>query len=100
MHNDIYINQQTYYHFRFLHINCRFGGASRDAYILNASTVPQLVGNIQGGGYLLGDSGYPLKQWLLTPLANPQSQAERSYNGPLLNKKLHRKGIWGTEVTV
>ena len=28
---------------------------------------------------LAGDSGYPLKQWLLTPFPNPQSAEERTY---------------------
>ncbi|KAL7827632.1 hypothetical protein SRHO_G00333500 [Serrasalmus rhombeus] len=27
-----------------------------------------------------GDSGYPLKRWLLTPFPNPQSTEERRYN--------------------
>ena len=62
MYNDLYINQQPYFHFNFLHINCRYGGASYDVYILNASTFPQLVANIQGGDYLLGDSTYPFKE--------------------------------------
>ena len=31
-------------------------------------------------GMLLGDSGYPCRQNLMTPLADPQTQPERRYN--------------------
>ena len=31
-------------------------------------------------GMLLGDSGYPCRQYLMTPLVDPQTQPERRYN--------------------
>lgn len=31
-------------------------------------------------GYLLGDSGFPLKPCLITPVLNAQSQAQERYN--------------------
>jgi hypothetical protein len=31
-------------------------------------------------GWLLGDSGYPLKKWLITPVSNPSNQQEVNFN--------------------
>ncbi|XP_030004247.1 putative nuclease HARBI1 [Sphaeramia orbicularis] len=62
-------------------IVARWPGSTNDSLILTNS----FVGNsLQAGmvpdGWLLGDCGYPLKTWLMTPLTNPQTDQERRYN--------------------
>lgn len=61
--------------------NCvaRFPGANHDAFILNSSSLADHLEQ-QFKGYLLGDSGYPAKTWLLTPITNPQNVQEERYN--------------------
>ncbi|MBN3303577.1 HARB1 nuclease, partial [Amia calva] len=66
---------------RLTNIVARWPGSNHDSHILKNSMVGM---RIQAGrvrdGWLLGDRGYPLKTWLLTPLTNPQTDQERSYN--------------------
>ena len=56
-------------------------GSTHDSQILRMSNLWDLfeAGEIPSG-LLLGDSGYPNKNWLLTPFQNPQNASERRYN--------------------
>ncbi|XP_061190830.1 putative nuclease HARBI1 [Saccostrea echinata] len=65
---------------RFLNINCRFPGSAHDAYIMSNSNIPGIMANLTDGGWLLGDSGFPLKDFLMTPFSNPSTQMEERYN--------------------
>uniref|UniRef100_A0AAR2LKZ6 Putative nuclease HARBI1 n=1 Tax=Pygocentrus nattereri TaxID=42514 RepID=A0AAR2LKZ6_PYGNA len=59
----------------------RWPGSTHDSFILrNSSVGTRLENGAVRDGWLLGDSGYPLKRWLLTPFPNPQSTEERRYN--------------------
>ncbi|XP_056017428.1 putative nuclease HARBI1, partial [Ostrea edulis] len=66
--------------YRFTNAVCKFPGSTHDAYILNNSYLPECVSNLPDGGWLLGDSGYPLKEWLMTPINNPRTGQEERYN--------------------
>ncbi|KAK5647992.1 hypothetical protein RI129_002884 [Pyrocoelia pectoralis] len=70
---------------QILNINARFPGSVHDSAIWQASLVRRHLANEfsenrQQMTYLLGDSGYPLEPWLLTPIANPAINNEREYN--------------------
>ncbi|CAC5370901.1 HARBI1 [Mytilus coruscus] len=63
---------------KFTNTVVKWPGATHDAFILANSNIPTIM---EGqNGWLLGDSGYGLKKWLMTPLMNPNSQQEIGYN--------------------
>ncbi|XP_067867143.1 putative nuclease HARBI1 [Heterodontus francisci] len=59
----------------------RYPGSSHDAFILWNSQVPALFSPSEHlQGWILGDRGYLLKTWLMTPVRNPSNNAEEHYN--------------------
>ncbi|KAJ8917015.1 hypothetical protein NQ315_012933 [Exocentrus adspersus] len=71
---------------KILNVCARYPGSTHDCYIWNNSNVQQLLRNLHTAGhrdyFLLGDSGYQLQEWLLTPIIpEPQPRTpERRYN--------------------
>lgn len=70
---------------RILSVNARYGGSAHDAFVWNNSAVNQrLRQEFQAGNnnesWLLGDSGYGVQPWLMTPILNPTTDAEEIYN--------------------
>ncbi|XP_060071426.1 putative nuclease HARBI1 [Ylistrum balloti] len=63
---------------RFTNIVVRWPLATHDAFILSNSGLPNIMENMNG--WLLGDSGYSLKRWLLTPFGAPGNPQEERYN--------------------
>ncbi|XP_031328081.1 putative nuclease HARBI1 [Photinus pyralis] len=65
----------------FVDIVVRWPGSAHDTTIFNSS---RLKARFENGSYpnclLLGDSGYPVKSYLLTPLLHPNGQQEQLYN--------------------
>lgn len=59
--------------------NVRWPGSTHDSRIFTNSALKRVVENMQFG-HLLGDSGYPLKPFLMTPFLNPSNNAENKYN--------------------
>lgn len=68
-------------HLRCMNIVARWPGSVHDQTIFNISALKQKFESGQfGNSFLLDDSGYELKNYLLTPFLNPSSPAENLYN--------------------
>lgn len=66
---------------KFRNIVARWPGSVHDSTIFNSSIVKDMMESPQFGSCcLLGDRGYALQRYLLTPLSSPQTAAERLYN--------------------
>lgn len=58
----------------------KWPGSTHDARILRESALHRAFEEGTLSGLLLGDSGYPLKKWLMTPVIAPRTAQERAYN--------------------
>ena len=66
---------------RFCDVLARFPGSVHDSRIWKLSQVEIFVeNNFLVGEHILGDSGYMLRQCLLTPYRQPASMAQQNYN--------------------
>lgn len=65
----------------FLHnMEVKWPGGTHDSFILRQSNVFTHMESSPFHGFILGDSAYPLKEWLLTPFANPDSPPKQQFN--------------------
>ncbi|KAJ8964904.1 hypothetical protein NQ314_004543 [Rhamnusium bicolor] len=78
----LYVNRKGYHSInvqlvcdnalKIMNVNARYPGSTNDAFIWNNSNLQILLRHLHMAGYkdyyLLGDSGYPLRTWLFTPL--------------------------------
>ncbi|XP_067204232.1 putative nuclease HARBI1 [Linepithema humile] len=92
----LYVNRKGYHSINvqlvcdwrllILNINATYPGSTHDSYIWNNSNLKVGMETIHRTWpnmtfFLLGDSGYPLRPWLLTPVANAEeNSAEERYN--------------------
>ncbi|XP_052218979.1 putative nuclease HARBI1 [Dreissena polymorpha] len=70
---------------KFLDVVARWPGSTHDAAIFENSRLKDYLDN-HDGMILLGDSGYALKRYLLTPIPAPRNEQEHLYN------RQHRQG--------
>uniref|UniRef100_UPI00398ED19A putative nuclease HARBI1 n=1 Tax=Pristiophorus japonicus TaxID=55135 RepID=UPI00398ED19A len=70
---------------KVMQMSARFPGNNHDSFILCQSSVScPFSGPNEDCGWFLGDKGYTLSTWLMTPLCNPRSAAQLKYNESLM----------------
>lgn len=72
---------------RFVDLVARWPGSQHDAFIFDNCALKEYLEE-SDPGFLLGDSGYPLRRYLLTPVLNPSSEAEEAYNRHHINGRI------------
>lgn len=68
--------------YRILNMNAKFPGSAHDSHIWRMNAVRQHPSTVyqHTGEWMLGDRGYPLNSWLLTPIDNPTTPDEVIFN--------------------
>jgi len=70
----------------FQDVVAKWPGSHHDSFIMDMSALHDRFEDGEfGDSWMLGDSGYGLKRWLMTPYPNPNTASERKFN------LLHRK---------
>ncbi|KAJ8980951.1 hypothetical protein NQ317_001214 [Molorchus minor] len=88
---EIYRNRKQYFSInvqticgpdlKILNIVARWEGSQHDSTIFNNSNVRgRFERGEMGNNLFVGDSGYPIRKYLITPLANPVTPAEQLFN--------------------
>lgn len=87
---EVYRNRKGYFslnvqavvgpHMEFLDVVPQWPGSQHDSRIFQNSRLHMRYAQRQLTGSLVGDSGYPCLPFLLTPIANPLTDAEQTYN--------------------
>ncbi|XP_046328206.2 putative nuclease HARBI1 isoform X1 [Haliotis rufescens] len=65
---------------RFTNVVTKWPGSAHDASILTNSSIGDQFNRNCPDGFLLGDSGYGCRPWLLTPVLDPKTRHEERYN--------------------
>ncbi|XP_048482845.1 putative nuclease HARBI1 isoform X1 [Plutella xylostella] len=85
--------------YRILNVNAKFGGANHDAFIWENSNINPYMQSLHENGekvWLLGDSGYPQRPWLMTPILNAASNTpEAQYNEKQMRARVVIENVFG-----
>ncbi|XP_046674737.1 putative nuclease HARBI1 [Homalodisca vitripennis] len=97
-HGDEYINRKRFpsinvqatYNFaeEFTSVDASWPGSVHDARIWRNSDIYRIMEFNQANALLIGDSGYGIAPWLMTPYENPITARERAYNPCLAQERV------------
>ncbi|XP_052791682.1 putative nuclease HARBI1 [Mya arenaria] len=97
-YEEDYVNRKGYHSinvqmvcdagFRIQNVVVKWPGSVHDARIFRQSSLCLDLENGVMDGYLLGDSGYACRRYLLTPYLNTRSQAQERYNRALVKTRV------------
>lgn len=89
-HGDEYINRKGFCSINvqatcnakeeFMSIDCSWPGSVHDSRILKRSHIFNFMNNQRSDAIILGDIGYGIRPWLLTPYKTPRTREEICYN--------------------
>ncbi|KAL7370675.1 hypothetical protein ABVT39_007405 [Epinephelus coioides] len=89
-HENAYVNRKGFHSLNaqlvcdpdLILTNCviKWPGCKHDSFILRQSSIYTDFEEGRATGMLLGDLGYPLKRWLMTPYINADTLPKRRYN--------------------
>lgn len=65
---------------KFINMVVKHPGSAHDSFVLQDSSLWTHMENNPNVGFILGDSAYPCRKWLMTPLSNADRQSEKRYN--------------------
>lgn len=65
---------------KFTSVDAQWPGSVQDSRIWRQSVIQQTLRQYDGAYCLIGDSGYGISPWLMTPFKPPQNPAERNFN--------------------
>ena len=100
INEEIYVNRKNTHsvnvqaicdsELKFIDVVAKWPGGTHDAFIWRMSGINQRIssGDVSiVNGWFLGDSGYPLRPNLLTPILSPETPSERRYNRAFLRTR-------------
>nr|CAI5840540.1 unnamed protein product [Callosobruchus analis] len=105
---EVYRNRKSYFSLnvqvvgnadlKFIDVVARWPGSVHDATIFaNSGPKGRFEADQFDNCLLIGDSGYPVKKYLMTPLRNPSTRAQQLYNDALVKTRnsIERQiGLW------